>query len=204
MKIKAKINQVVLTNFCAVACPHFPYGEGSILKSDLNTSENFTLPDFKNGEVYILTGGEPFESKLLFPAIDKITKSQAYFRIATGGYINLRKFYIRLLNSESNLGINIGTDVILRLNNDHYTKIWLENWRIFGKLKNTWLTITLDGDIDFEKFMQLIEFTKPNTLMLNEIERGYNSFDKRYALIQETFPDITLVNGYRNESTCNI
>jgi len=50
--------------------------------------------------VYILSGREPFENtKKLYYLIDSIVKKSSYFRIATGGHINIRPHYLRILNT---------------------------------------------------------------------------------------------------------
>ncbi len=98
------------------------------------------------------------------------------------------------------MGINIGTDILLRNDSTDLQKIWLENWGLYGKLSNTWLTITLSYDIELPTIEKLITETKPRKVLLNEIEDGFKDYIKYFHLLKTKFPLITFIEGYRNET----
>lgn len=193
--IKMEIVSVV----CSMDCYHCPYS----IKN--NRDEYiFIEPDhsFKaqSGDIYILTGGEPFESPLLLQQfINEIIKRQALFRIATGGHVDLRSYYIELVSNVSFLGLNFGTDVLLRSKNNEAKKMWQDNWKIFRQLQNTWLTITLSSDLSKISVYNILNKLKPRTVMLNECEGGFSEFDNYTLYLQGEFPNIYFIGGYRHE-----
>lgn len=194
------IKTEIVSTVCSMDCYHCPY---SIRNShdEFETIEPNHSFEAEPGDIYILTGGEPFESPhILKQFIDEIVRKHALFRIATGGHISLRSYYIELLSNVSFLGINFGTDVLLRSRSKEAKRVWQDNWRMFGNLKNTWLTITLSSEFSVDSLFNMLNELKPRTVMLNECEGGFLDFDNYTHYLQREFPNTYFVGGYRHET----
>lgn len=177
-------------------CSHCPYAN-----SKKNNNEDFNFIA-ESETIYILSGGEPFESlQTLKKYIQEICNKGSYFRIATGGHIQLRYMYMFLLNMSGFLGINFGTDILLRSNNKTAQKNWEYNWKLFSKLNSTWLTITLGKDVDMGKVIKILKNTSPKLVMINEEESGFLEFENELRYLMTEFNEITFIEGYRHEGT---
>lgn len=182
---------MIISTYCSAGCNHCPFNK---------TGTKIKNPEMNDKEIYIITGGEPLEDPLhLRSVIKQLQSKNAYFRLATGGYIRIASIHNILSNASNYLGINIGTDVLLRNDSTDLQKIWLENWELYGKLSNTWLTITLSYDIELSIIEKLITETKPHKVLLNEIEDGFKDYIKYFRLLKMKFPFIIFIEGYRNE-----
>lgn len=106
-----------------------------------------------------------------------------------------------LLNMSGFLGINFGTDILLRSNNKTAQKNWEYNWKLFSKLNSTWLTITLGKDVDMGKVIKILKNTSPKLVMINEEESGFLEFENELRYLMTEFNEITFIEGYRHEGT---
>ena len=185
-----------ITETCSMDCSHCPYAN-----SKKNNNEDFNFIA-ESETIYILSGGEPFESlQTLKKYIQEICNKGSYFRIATGGHIQLRYMYMFLLNMSGFLGINFVTDILLRSNNNTAQKNWEYNWKLFSKLNSTWLTITLGKDVDMGKVIKILKNTSPKLVMINEEESGFLEFENELRYLMTEFNEITFIEGYRHEGT---
>lgn len=183
---------LIISTYCSAGCNHCPFNKSGV---EIETFE------IKDREIYIITGGEPLENIThLKNIINQLQFKNSYFRLATGGYIRLSSIHSLLTNTANCLGINIGTDILLRNNSTYLQEIWFENWKLYGKLSNTWLTITLSYDIEFTIIEKLIQEMKPHKVLLNEIEGGFRDYIKYSNLLKLKFPFIKFIEGYRNET----
>ncbi|MDY4001971.1 hypothetical protein [Streptococcus dysgalactiae] len=183
---------LIISTYCSAGCNHCPFNKaGTKIKN----------PEINDKEIYIITGGEPLEDLThLRNVVKQLQSKNAYFRLATGGHIRIASIHNILSNTSNYLGINIGTDILLRNDSTDLQKIWLKNWGLYGKLSNTWLTITLSYDIELPTIEKLITETKPRKVLLNEIEDGFKDYIKYFHLLKTKFPLIIFIEGYRNET----
>ena len=183
-----------VTNRCSMNCNFCPYSNNQI--SD-EKEQKFSAQE---NTIYILSGGEPFENKKkLYYFMDNIAKKSSYFRIATGGHINIRPHYLRILNTPGFLGFNFGTDVIFRKENYKSREIWIDNWYSFTHVKQNWLTITLSSSVSFMSIVKLLIKTSPKIVMLNEEENGFSRYDDFICKLKLMFNQIKWIEGYRRE-----
>lgn len=183
-----------ISTYCSGGCFHCPFDV-----SGKHFTESFEIIE---NSICIITGGEPFENeKGLFLAIRLLEEKKSYYRIATGGHIPLKRFYVDLVSRTHFLGVNFGTDILLRNNNNRFRKIWKENWLLFRNFKKTWLTFTLDDSLKLPRIERLINILKPSSVLLNEIDSGFRDFDKSFNTLVQKYPEIYFMEGYRYEDS---
>jgi organic radical activating enzyme len=84
----------------------------------------------------VISGGEPFEHPQIFEILRRLSNQSNYFRIATGGFIDLTP-WIDILKSLSYKkgtlqGISMGTDVLsTRVRHSRWVPTWRKNISLF-------------------------------------------------------------------------
>lgn len=166
----------------------------------MSLSEITEILNQETHHIVILSGGEPFEHPQISEILDQLLAHQIFFRIATGGFLNLNK-WVEKLSFFRKLGlldgISLGSDVLTsRVKNSKHSEIWKQNIDLFTKYQIPYsITITLDHSLDFKYFdifnksspfidlLQFVYLRHPRDFILN----------KWVEMIRDAFGPIPLI-----------
>lgn len=121
------------------------------------TQLHLSLPEsvmtFNNAKskLVVLSGGEPFEYEHIKGLLQYLEITKQFFRIATGGHVDLEPFIESLKRSESLAGISVGTDVISHrsLESTSLERKWQKNINFLNESNLPYsLTFTVLEDLD--------------------------------------------------------
>lgn len=193
-------NLIICNNFCKAGCYHCPYSKDGMVSLDEITSVHYIFDI--DSDLVILSGGEPFELEYsaLHKYISMCVICKKYFRIATGGHINIKP-YLGLLKSILFFsGLQFGTDVISRtrnINAESYKDIWKANINDCEQNSIDYsITITLSKDFDLEDVLVQIQTLLPSFILLNFIDFDSTAYIDEINLIRNAFPLIEIKYGY--------
>lgn len=184
------VEQTLVCDHCSLGCCHCPYGVKTGI--DFYPDTGLLSPE---RVVHVVTGGEPMESGS-FPAwVRHYSERNMPFRVATAGYISMRRWSKRLALNRCFLGFNIDTDILT--NRCSPTKsqmsVWTENWEQQRKKPGTWMTITLGDGLDAKKAHEIINRYKPKIVLLN----GQKPIsDGAFSEFECLYPEIGFVHGF--------
>lgn len=160
------VEQNMVCNHCSLGCLHCPYasteGEDYFPRQESISSEEDRV-------IHILTGGEPLESEAFGKWIESLLHEEAFFRIATAGFIPVHHWAKRLRGISHFLGFNVGTDLLTsRCSIDvKRREVWKRNWSLLRQEPGTWLTITLGEHVSPYDASRLVEYLRPHTVLMN-------------------------------------
>lgn len=102
---------IMLTTKCSAKCTHCPFSNPNLKELHLPTEMALKAIDNSNHELFVLSGGEPFEYPDLTKLLLCLRGRKKLFRIATGGFIDLTPWIKTIKETLECTGISIGTDV---------------------------------------------------------------------------------------------
>lgn len=193
---------IIANNKCTANCSHcsFPKRPVKIYKNLQKIAA--TLDDY-----VILSGGEPLEldRQSIKMYIQSCKENKKFYRIATGGHIDILSVDPEIYRNDYFTGFSIGTDIILdRLNKSYRANycIWKKNIFVLSKFIISYsLTITYKPKLQLEPLFNFKETLNPEFILINYLngkwEPQYDSFDKRLKI---KFPKIQFIAGYQDSS----
>lgn len=183
---------IAVTTKCSAGCNHCPFSDPQISKLNLELNDLCSLITKSKSPLLVLSGGEFFEYDQLESLFLYLEKSTKYYRIATGGHLDLKASICQLLSLPGLQGVSLGTDVILRQTSKVKIENWYRNLALFSKNKIPYsLTFTLLGNDlpNLEKqvmklskkaikpqFIYLRKNSTINPLQVNQIKNIFANF----------------------------
>lgn len=192
---------LLISSSCQAKCLHCPYGKED-KHNERSLKSLFHEIDITNPRPLLITGGEPFECRHLFPVILKLENNQRLYRIASGGHIPMKPFLSSLQVTKFLSGISLGTDVLISSRNpkQNFLLIWHNNLKLIKQHKISYsITITLSKKIIEGEFLrQLYREIKSASFVLinkmeNEKELNFNNF---FSILNEIFPNLVVKKGF--------
>lgn len=150
----------------------------------------------------LLSGGEPFEleREKFISYIFQCVIHRKYFRLATGGHVDLSPHLSWLQSNIYFHGIQIGTDVIADGRDSQaadYYKVWRKNIKLLHQAKIWYaLTITLSRDLALCSLLLRARIASPNIILLNLLNAKHYNYQEDLKKIKATFPQIEITYGY--------
>jgi MoaA/NifB/PqqE/SkfB family radical SAM enzyme len=155
------VQTVMITTRCSAGCSHCPFSAQGLEKLSMPA---LTLKQILNPALLaVISGGEPFEHENAEEMLLSLTSYQGAFRIASGGFVPMKKFQepLTMLRREAIgfQGISLGTDVLTARNNKAELKnVWAENVRFLKEIKVPYsITITLGAELSATLVKELFE-----------------------------------------------
>jgi len=160
-----------ISDYCSAGCIHCPSGgSNQTIKFECQkTNLSSFINQLSDNDIALITGGEPLEASDLFHVCEIFNNNGIYFRIATGGFIDLSKFN-NILRSDMFAALSMGTDILIRSRNQNsnYNFIWDKNakYLVQNNISHS-VTIYYDGDNNIiDELKDHLVLLKPKFIMI--------------------------------------
>ncbi len=146
---------ILVTTKCSGGCQHCPFSSADMEQLFLKSETIQTIVNQTTSELVVLSGGEPFEHPDISSILTGLSRQNKPFRIATGGFLDLKQWIDQLKQlsypSGPLEGISMGTDVLsTRVNNKRWNAIWKNNIQLLSEYQISYsLTFTIGNDLNF-------------------------------------------------------
>lgn len=197
-------NLIICNNTCNANCVHCPFSTSS---KDVSSLSNFVFDIYLiESELIILSGGEPFELPFILFAkyVAMCVACRKYFRIATGGHVDVKPYLHYLKKNPFFTGLQLGTDVISQVRNSFYKKhvyTWLQNIEYLKQNNLSYnLTITLSKDFNLKEILNIIKHTVPSFILVNSYNIMEEILASKIKLINLYFPKCEIKYGYKDSA----
>lgn len=149
---------ILISTKCTAGCSHCPFSNSAIEHLFLSQKKINHILNASSNSLSVLSGGEPFEHPEIGVILLELYNQPKPFRIATGGFIDLKpwlKILTKLCRQDGPLlGISMGTDVLSsRVRHSNWVSVWKENINMFLEFQIPFsLTFTIDDSLNFSWF----------------------------------------------------
>lgn len=193
---------IVTNNKCTANCSHCSFSKNPISIYE-NLKKIATNPD----DYVILSGGEPLEldNGTLKLYTQSCKENNKFYRIATGGHIDLLSIDPEIYRNDYFTGFSMGTDIILDQLNKSYRInycIWKKNIFVLSKFIIAYsLTITYKPNLELKPLLNFTETLNPEFILINYLNGKWNpQYDLLDKKLEEQFPSVQLITGYQSSS----
>lgn len=145
---------LMLTTQCSAGCGHCPFSNPNLIKLHLPLHALSRWIADARSPLRVISGGEPFEHPEFDQVLEVLQEARAPFRIATGGFVDLKPWATALSQLRAAtahfVGISLGTDVLTgRCARPELSTRWRANLSLLTDLSIPYsLTFTLGSDLD--------------------------------------------------------